>query len=62
LFTSNDSIVNFGIALSGALVMWIGSNWPDLVIGLIVAIVAALGAKEILDDANDAARTGKDSS
>src|SRR5690606_35119776 len=27
-FTSNDSIVNLGIALSGILVIWLGSNWP----------------------------------
>jgi Co/Zn/Cd efflux system component len=59
MFTSNDSIVNFGIALSGALVIWVGSNWPDLVIGLIVATMAALGGKEILDDANNSERTGK---
>ena len=40
IFTSNDSIVNGAIVLSGALVMWLGSNIPDLVLGVIVAGIA----------------------
>lgn len=51
VFTSNDSIVNLGIVVSGAAVMWLGSNWPDLIIGLIVAFVAARGGVEILREA-----------
>ena len=54
VFTSNDSVVNFGIAVSGALVMWLGSNWPDLIVGIIVACIAARGGIGIL---NDAAKT-----
>lgn len=53
-FTSNDSIVNLGIALSGILVIWLGANWPDLIIGLVVAAVAAHGGKEILEEASNA--------
>lgn len=37
IFTSNDSIVNGAVVLSGILVMWLGSNVPDLVLGVIVA-------------------------
>ena len=43
IFTSNDSIVNGAIVLSGVLVMGFGSNIPDLVLGVIVAAIAANG-------------------
>ena len=54
IFTSNDSIVNLSIVLSGALVMWWGSNLPDLVLGLVVAAIAAKGGWEILGHAAEA--------
>jgi Co/Zn/Cd efflux system component len=37
IFTSNDSLVNGAIVVSGALVMWLGSNVPDLILGVVVA-------------------------
>lgn len=52
IFTSNDSVVNLSIVASGALVLWLGSNVPDLVIGVVVAGVAAHGGREILQEAN----------
>lgn len=55
IFTSNDSIVNLGIVLSGALVMWWGSNLPDLILGLVVSAIAANGGREILSEAAEAA-------
>lgn len=55
IFTSNDSVVNLAIVLSGALVMWWGSNVPDLVLGLIVCGIAANGGREILSEAAQAA-------
>lgn len=55
IFTNNDSIVNAAIVLSGALVMWLGSNIPDLVLGLIVAGIAANGGREILERAGKTA-------
>lgn len=55
IFTSNDSIVNGAIVLSGVLVMWLGSNIPDLVLGVIVAGIAANGGREILERAGKAA-------
>lgn len=58
IFTSNDSIVNGGIVLSGALVMWLGSNIPDLVLGLVVAAIAANGGREILAKASESAKPG----
>ena len=54
IFTSNDSIVNLAIVLSGALVMWWGSNLPDLVLGLVVAAIAGNGGREILSEAREA--------
>jgi Co/Zn/Cd efflux system component len=54
IFTSNDSIVNLAIVLSGALVMWWGSNLPDLVLGVVVAVIAANGGREILAEATEA--------
>ena len=54
IFTSNDSIVNLGILLSGGLVMWWGSNLPDLVLGVVVAAIAAKGGREILARAAEA--------
>ncbi|MBA3591043.1 cation transporter [Methylibium sp.] len=52
IFTSNDSLVNLSIVASGALVLWLGSNVPDLVLGVIVAGVAAHGGREILEEAS----------
>lgn len=51
IFTSNDSIANLGIVISGALVLWLDSNLPDLILGMVVAGVAAHGGKEILEEA-----------
>jgi Co/Zn/Cd efflux system component len=54
IFTSNDSIINLSIIASGALVLWLGSNVPDLLLGLAAACVAAHGGKEILEEAKEA--------
>ncbi len=46
--------MNLGIVVSGALVLWIKSPIPDLVIGLIVAVIAFRGGREILEIAEEA--------
>ena len=51
-FSFNDFASNGGIFVAGGLVMWTGSNWPDLVVGALVAIVAVFGGVEILRDAS----------
>lgn len=56
IFTSNDSIVNGAIVLSGVLVMWLGSNLPDLMLGIVVAVIAANGGREILREASETER------
>lgn len=54
IFTSNDTLVNLGIVLSGALVMIFASPLPDLLIGLIVVAIAFHGGREILEEAREA--------
>lgn len=49
-FSFNDFVSNGGILVAGGLVMWLGQAWPDLIVGTLVAIVAAKGAFEILRD------------
>ncbi len=56
IFTSNDSIVNMAILVSGLLVFWLGSNVPDLVLGIVSALFAANGGREILEHARKASR------
>ncbi len=49
-FSINDMLSNLGVLLAGLLVMWLGRAWPDLVVGLAIAAVAAKGGVEILLD------------
>lgn len=57
-FSLNDFAANGGILVGGALVGWSGSRWPDLVIGLGVAAIAAYGGVEIFRDAREEGRDG----
>ena len=47
-FSFNDFISNGGVLVAGALVLWIGSPWPDLVAGALIAVVAIVGGIRIL--------------
>ena len=49
-FSFNDFASNGGIFVAGGLVMWTGSNWPDLLVGALVAAIAVKGAIEIMTD------------
>ena len=51
-FSFNDFASNGGIFIAGGLVMWTGSNLPDLVVGAAVAAIAVWGAIEIWRDAH----------
>jgi len=51
-FSFNDFIANGGIIVAGIVVMWTGSNWPDLLVGVAVACIALYGGFEILRDAH----------
>ena len=48
IFSMNDVIANVGVILSGALVWALGSRYPDLVIGLVIAVVVLRGGLRIL--------------
>lgn len=48
IFSANDVIANLGVILAGVLVMLTSSNVPDLVIGILVALIVAKGAFSIL--------------
>ena len=52
IFSKNDVIANLGVILAGGLVAWTGSRLPDLVIGLLVALIVIRGGILILQDAN----------
>lgn len=66
-FSVNDLLSNFGLLIAGVLVAVLGRQWPDLAVGLAIALVAAKGGVETLLDArrtrqvmrlNDAAGKG----
>lgn len=48
IFTSNDIIINLGVIIAGALVYWLNSQIPDMVIGTIVFVLVIQGAFRIL--------------
>ncbi len=51
IFSANDVIANIGVIISGALVWVMGSRYPDLVIGFIIAAVVLRGGIRILREA-----------
>lgn len=57
-FSANDAVSNLGILIAGALVAWTGRAWPDLAVGIAVALVAMWGSVEILRDARHAGAEG----
>ena len=50
-------ISNGGILIAGALVLLLGTNWPDLLVGLATALIAIIGGIEILRDARAETKT-----
>lgn len=50
IFSKNDVIANIGVILSGALVWALGSRYPDLVIGLVIAAIVLRGGIHILKE------------
>lgn len=50
-FSLNDFYSNFGIVIAGGLVLALDRNWPDLVVGVVIAFIALKGGIEILRDA-----------
>lgn len=48
IFTANDVIANLGVIAAGVIVYFTGSQYPDLIIGAVIAVVVLLGARRIL--------------
>lgn len=48
IFSANDVIANLGVILAGALVTWLGSPWPDWIIGTLIGLLVLHGAIRIL--------------
>jgi Co/Zn/Cd efflux system component len=48
IFTSNDVIVNIGVIVAAGLVYLTQSQYPDLIIGVIVFLIVGKGSLNIL--------------
>lgn len=48
IFSTNDVIANLGVIAAGFLVSWTESQYPDLIIGMIIGLVVLSGAARIL--------------
>ena len=48
IFTSNDIKINMLVILAAGLVWWSSSQWPDLIVGGLIFIIVARGARSIL--------------
>lgn len=51
IFSANDVIANTGVILSGLLVWVLGSRYPDLIIGSVIAGIVMRGGLRILKEA-----------
>lgn len=59
-FSFNDFMANGGILVGGAVVLWTGQNWPDLLVAVAVAAIAVKGGIAILRDAHREAEEARD--
>ena len=48
IFSTNDVIANLGVICSGILVGAVGSRFPDLIIGCVIAVIVVRGGLKIL--------------
>jgi len=55
IFSKNDVIANIGVITAGTLVLLTNSPWPDLIIGLIIAIVVVRGGWQIITESKNIA-------
>lgn len=51
IFSKNDVIANIGIIIAGALVYFMDSRYPDLIIGLLITLLVLRGGVLIVKDA-----------
>lgn len=48
IFSTNDVLANIGVIIAGVLVYFFKTQWPDLIIGIIITVIVARGALSIL--------------
>lgn len=59
LFSRNDALSNMAVIVAAALVAWIGTRWPDLVVAVVIAGLFLHSAWAIIKDArSDLVRAG----
>jgi Co/Zn/Cd efflux system component len=51
LYSRNDAINSAAVVVAAALVFWLGSGWPDLIVAGVVAAIFLHSAWEIIRDA-----------
>ncbi len=51
LFSRNDAINNVAVIGAAALVFWLDSAWPDIVVAVVIAVVFLQSAWEIIQEA-----------
>lgn len=60
LFSRNDAIGNLAVVAAAALVWWLNSPWPDLLMAFVVAALFLQSAWSIIRDARqDLAQAGR---
>jgi Co/Zn/Cd efflux system component len=59
LSARNDAFANVAIVVAGALTALVGNAWPDLVVGIGIAIVNADSARDVWRAARDERRTAE---
>lgn len=59
LFTRADVVANLGVILAGILVLWLGSPYPDFIIGALIGLYVIKEAVEILGDARRARKEAR---
>lgn len=59
-FSVNDFVSNAGVLVAAGLVAWTGQFWPDVVVGLAIAVVVGKGGVEILLDARRSASAARE--
>ena len=51
LFSRNDALNNVAVIIAAALVFWLDSAWPDLIVAAFIAVIFLHSAWEIIRDA-----------
>ena len=58
-FSINDFISNIGVMVAAGLGAWTGRFWPDVLVGVAIAVVVGKGGIDILRDARQSASANR---